>query len=728
MTSPSVAEANANAAPDLGVLFVHGIGHQTAGETMVQFGDPLLRWLQEWLVVGFRLTRDEAAETKEEFAGLKWGWLDVIEAQVRTQGVAPAHSDVEIGVTSDNNGQPRRWILAESCWADAFVPPTFKALAFWGLVIYPWTNATHYGSRMRRQWSRACSREGRLPRAIAIAKALIVIAFLLIISVPISIFVVALLAALLVLAIPPIPTLRTMLLRVQQSLADTLGDCFILVASPIQKAAIVSHVRRDLEWLISRDCKNIAIVAHSQGAAVAFHALCTGVLKRLCEAGTADCGSPAPVFRKTMLITFGSGLKKLHELESALLKDRAQIGWMPIGGLALIALSLEFFNVINLLTLLGPSLGLGSLCAFFGISLWVGGVRLGAEERPLPDHFDPRTRFDCDKAGEMKWHDYYASHDPVPNGPLFEKEEPFLESEEVHNFASMWRDHTTYWLNRDEFIPAIIRDLAQLSQLSLLELRPDDAKLIRAAAARRASRVRWLARARSALFVTGIVVMITRWASLPRIGDMALSELPLLEKALGWFGIKNVSNGEFATNLLSQKLVGIVVVFIGAAVAYQIAQVFWHIWTWQDTRALLRRQSYGSDAPRWLFLIAVLVLVNLGIFISLGLPTTNVAPMPNPATDWIVLLVIPGVGAFGLMSFWRLFRRPKVASATFGPAATAMLLLSPIMALSLAINMDVGYRIGILIGLVALGCFLIRFFSVVVEDKRDADVRPNQGA
>src|SRR4030095_16904428 len=98
---------------------------------------------QEWLVVGFRLTRDEAAErthkranelTIEERARLRWGWLDVIKAQVRTKRGAPAHTDVEIGVTTDNDGQPTRWILAESCWADAFVPPTFKALAFWGLV------------------------------------------------------------------------------------------------------------------------------------------------------------------------------------------------------------------------------------------------------------------------------------------------------------------------------------------------------------------------------------------------------------------------------------------------------------------------------------------------------------------------------------------------------------------------------------------------------------------
>ena len=135
---------------------------------------------------------------------------------------------------------------------------------------------------------------------------------------------------------------------VQQALADTLGDSFILAASQIQRAAIISHVRRDLEWLISQGCAKIAVIGHSQGAAVSFEALCTGVLKKFCESKPADSDSSAPQLKETMLITFGSGLAKLRELERVLITDRAKLGWVPIGGLALIALSLEFFKVMNL--------------------------------------------------------------------------------------------------------------------------------------------------------------------------------------------------------------------------------------------------------------------------------------------------------------------------------------------------------------------------------------------
>ena len=55
---------------DLGVLFVHGIGRQGTGETLVHFGDPLLRWIDEWFTLG---TREEEVARAEAAAGKKLG-------------------------------------------------------------------------------------------------------------------------------------------------------------------------------------------------------------------------------------------------------------------------------------------------------------------------------------------------------------------------------------------------------------------------------------------------------------------------------------------------------------------------------------------------------------------------------------------------------------------------------------------------------------------------------
>jgi len=34
----------------LGVLFVHGVGSQKKGETLVQFGEPMAIWIEQWFL------------------------------------------------------------------------------------------------------------------------------------------------------------------------------------------------------------------------------------------------------------------------------------------------------------------------------------------------------------------------------------------------------------------------------------------------------------------------------------------------------------------------------------------------------------------------------------------------------------------------------------------------------------------------------------------------------
>jgi hypothetical protein len=55
------------------------------------------------------------------------------------------------------------------------------------------------------------------------------------------------------------------------------------------------------------------------------------------------------------------------------------------------------------------------------------------------------------------------------------------------------------------------------------------------------------------------------------------------------------------------------------------------------------------------------------------------------------------------------------------PAVVATLLLAPIMGLSLTVKIDEWYRLGILIGLILLGCFLIHYFSVLIVHVMETD-------
>src|SRR5262249_37434886 len=89
---------------------------------------------------------------------------------------------------------------------------------------------------------------------------------------------------------------------VQRKISATLGDSFLFVTSPITGAAVTTRVKKDLEWLMAR-CDRVIVLAHSQGAAVSYK-----VIKRQFWGGHAPQKFHA-------LITYGSGLRKLFDLE-----------------------------------------------------------------------------------------------------------------------------------------------------------------------------------------------------------------------------------------------------------------------------------------------------------------------------------------------------------------------------------------------------------------------------
>jgi hypothetical protein len=694
--------------PDLGVLFVHGVGHQSTGATLVKFGDPLLRWIDNWFQWGLAAEMQKAAKTaskkesqltEEEIANLSCGWAKVHEARVKGEEGTPAHAEVELNLLRNGEIQSNRWLFAESCWANAFVAPTFTALAFWGLVVYPWTNAVHFGAQMRRRWRRALQSRNWF----TLLKTGIVTAASFVGSVLISIIVLAVLLLLIVLAIPPIPSLRAMLLRTQQRLADSLGDSFILAASPIQKAAIVSHVRRDLEWLMSRGCRKVAVVAHSQGAAVAFETLATGVVK----------GRQSD---DTLLVTFGSGLGKLYEVERAIGSDKARMGWMPIIGLALIVAALEFFNVIDLFPFLGRSMGFGLCLGWVGVILWLAGVVYSAwGNRPKPEEFEPSKKFDA----EVTWRDYYASKDLVPNGTLLDEDPSFLQSEEVHNRASLWSDHTTYWLNCDQFVPAVLRDLGSLANFLLLNIRTGDEELVATAARRRKWRVRWLAGARLAMWITAGLIVINRMSDLPKWGAAALDKLPVLEKILGWFLGKDLVSGKLAADPLAQRGVGIALVITTAAAGYYLLYVIWQIWTWWDKRALMRRTDYGSETPYWVFVLASLALTDAGIFVSLGWFGEKAFREGGEAMDWVWYPLIPAflaAMAIFIVGCLRDWGNPPFTTLLVG--AVAALLMAPFMVVMLTAHCNEWIKLTVLAASFILTCLFILFGDALILPER----------
>ena len=163
------------------MLFVHGIGNQTRGSTLTSFGTPLVEWLQ--------------ARAEQSGANATLGNTTLTSA-----GGEPASSEFTIRSTNDE----RRWLFAESWWAQSFPVAEFGDVAKWSLLIVPWTIGTHFAKRAgaRKRFGSRISAGATLIGALLLSPLLLVI-----------------LTILLVLGGIPLPQLRSALAKITGKIA-----------------------------------------------------------------------------------------------------------------------------------------------------------------------------------------------------------------------------------------------------------------------------------------------------------------------------------------------------------------------------------------------------------------------------------------------------------------------------------------------------------------------------
>jgi len=114
---------------NVGVQFVHGMGEQQRADTLIQFGEPLQRWLERWL-----RERDTNATVRVTCAEL-----------AESDGPRPAYAELHIHA----NGSASTWLLAEAWWAASFRAPTYADLWRWSLGVVPATVIEHFVRRLR---------------------------------------------------------------------------------------------------------------------------------------------------------------------------------------------------------------------------------------------------------------------------------------------------------------------------------------------------------------------------------------------------------------------------------------------------------------------------------------------------------------------------------------------------------------------------------------------------
>lgn len=440
----------------LGVLWVHGIGEQQPGETLTQFGTPVIAWLRRWL--------------EPDYAKSVMGDVEVSSAQMRDpQGDsgAPAHASLRLRVWPTGGGMKteQQWLFAEGHWGAQVHEPKLRTFLAWLVTRGPWMVLLHLQQCvLRRPWFRRRTALGRLVHGLdrAVAQASLesqwkslVIAFkalvVLLLWNALSLLLVALWLCVSLLALVPIGRLRSAVLSLMQRVARVVGDSYVLVADPMQRAALATAVINAMRWMRPQ-CERMMLVAHSQGAAVAHDAL------------AAD---NAP--RVEFLATVGAGLVKLRALMYA---DRHFPQRFLFAGLVAPVLAASIAIGARLVQLEDAPNYLW-LAAVILMIVGLVSVALVWESVARTLHELKSNRWgtiDLKISQPMlRWRDFFGLRDPVPNGSMSSAiPVQGLRSVAVTVRGSMWADHTEYWNSRADFIPRLVVELARAAEWPML--------------------------------------------------------------------------------------------------------------------------------------------------------------------------------------------------------------------------------------------------------------------
>ena len=523
----------------IGILFVHGIGKQQQGETLDRCSRPIIEYLGE-------------------------------RAHVRTADIC-GDDEVPANTVVDMPGEGVSWLLAESWWAKQFLPPGFGELAPWLLTIGPYMVLAHLGKWASGRFQSAVtvlkpSKDRRwlwivaLPLLTMYFLAMLIfvmsLSFVLTISLQVFVLILGFLSTI------PIVKTRATISRLLGILSSILGDSLAFVDNPVARSAIISKVRGNLDWLANQ-ADQIVVVAHSQGAAVAHHAL-----RR---------GAPSNV---KMLITLGSGLGKLERASSQGLGIlQRSTGWVVS------TLPLYVWFVPFLIEALG---NIALYVGLFYLTVYLGAIFSGIRKSQVHLSIDP-----------IRWSDYYASHDPVPNGALSLEPKSWITCHEVCNYASFIGDHTSYFENHDEFIPAILRDIKENLGTGSVERNIAD-RVISGAKARK-RRVLWLQLIR---IVTGIAAVGGGFLASQKLAEFG-NEIVQLESTYlntsilsrmidtSTSVIQHFLQESSSAEDLSRGILGWICLLVLLAPVYIITRRIWAIWNAADMREAMKN-GYGT--------------------------------------------------------------------------------------------------------------------------------------
>jgi hypothetical protein len=404
-------ELDCGTGPDVrhvGIAFVHGIGSQAPGETLLDWGGAIIGLLLD-VRVAQHATGDPVIACDLDPGPGKSRYIEL---------------QLPAATSSDGTKIPEQhWVMTEAWWAQRVRPPAFGQMAEWLgprgairrilLAILPRGRREH--DPRLREWAveyplqrdehgveEAAEHGGvtgltnqapnRLQTALGHFARLSAGLYLQAISALILVVYGALRSIEKILPIGPLKN-GALTRPIDEFMLDWFGDVYVLLADPAQAASVRGRLVDALRDLHAARCDSVVVVAHSGGAIVSYMTL-------------ADPANRA--VRVDRLITLGEGL-----------------------------------NLAWLLTA--------------GDDKTVDEDTRRRYERLYSDVFEGRST--------LSWHDFWASQDPAPVGVLKVPEVGAvpdaaldrIKSHAVWNRLAFAEDHGSYWGNDEEFLLPMVR-------------------------------------------------------------------------------------------------------------------------------------------------------------------------------------------------------------------------------------------------------------------------------
>ncbi len=605
----------------VGMVFVHGIGSQAPGETLLDWGSAIIGALLD-----ARLHSKTSADP-------------VIDSQLDPAPGQSRFIELQLPATTAADGTKipeQHWVMTEAWWAQRVRPPSFGQMAEWlgpngairriVLALLPRGGQVHDprmrpfaqtnslrrtadGSEQVEEDVKDGPPVGMKQRPREDVRAIL--------RVPAGFYFQAVSALVLLLygvlrsiekLIPIGPFKDGALTRpIDRFVLDWFGDVFVLLNNQAEAASIRGQLLDSLNDLQAVGCEDITVVAHSGGAIVSYTTL-------------VDASSDGQ--RVDRLVTHG---------------EAANLAWR----------------------------------------LTAGEDGQNREDAELRFERLYRTLPNAPHRKDMEWHDFWASKDPAPVGVLQIPKEKGIKVEDdkaalgrvrshaVWNRLSLGNDHGTYWDNDEEFLVPLLRLLENRGDAGLFGAEQDDEQRSNKRRRRLTVLSLLLQLALFAPLAAVIVAYVLRSGTLERAGNWAAelwAHIPgsnLISEPLNTIRDANLQDTPVG-GFIAEAGVWVIVVVLFLATIYSVIAPPERPIPWDDSRG-------WRTAVKWFFKLApylalVMIGVALGAAANLFISGSTERALSVGRVTGVMLLVVGGaLGIWAVIS--RRYRQGQAANA-----------------------------------------------------------------